>query len=241
MMMAGTIQNREAFLNQIAGRLGRSRISKPVERPSWNFRPQDEVLKDATQDELLEVLKEQCKRIHTTIYTTDSSELSSTLNEVVTNFGGGPIVTWKDERFSKWGLDSLMKQEWPNQNFDVYEWDHTKGEENIAKAEMANVGITISEITLAESGTVVLFSDENKGRTVSFLPATYIALIPKSSIVPRMTQAAQKMREIHQKTGHVASCINFITGPSNSADIELNLVVGVHGPVKATYIVINDL
>lgn len=241
MRMAGTVQNREAFLNQIAERLGRPRITKPFERPNWNFRPQDEVLKDATQDELLEVLKEQCKRIHTTIYTTDNSELSSVLNEVVTNYGGGPIVTWKDERFSQWGLDSLMKQEWPNQDIHVYEWDHTKGEENIAKAEQANVGITISEITLAESGTVVLFSDENKGRTVSFLPATYIALIPKSSIVPRMTQAAQKMREIHQNTGHVASCINFITGPSNSADIELNLVVGVHGPVKATYIVINDL
>ncbi|MBM7653617.1 LutC/YkgG family protein [Neobacillus cucumis] len=239
--MAGTIQNREAFLNQIATRLGRGRISTPVKRPDWNFRPQDEVLKDATQDELLEVLKEQCKKIHTTIYTTDMSELSSTLNEVVTNYGGGPIVTWKDERFSQWGLDSLMKQEWPKQDFDVYEWDHLKGDENITKAEKANVGITISEITLAESGTVVLFSDENKGRTVSFLPATYIALIPKSSIVARMTQAAQKMRDIHQKTGHVASCINFITGPSNSADIELNLVVGVHGPVKATYIVINDL
>ncbi|WP_251028392.1 lactate utilization protein C [Bacillus sp. ISL-18] len=239
--MAGTIQNREAFLNQISTRLGRPRISNPVERPNWKFRPQDEVLKGANQDELLDVLKEHCKKTHTTIYTTDLSELSSTLNEVVTNYGGGPIVTWKDERFSQWGLDPLMKQEWPNQNIDVYEWDHTKGEENISKAEQANVGITISEITLAESGTVVLFSDENKGRTVSFLPATYIALIPKSSIVPRMTQAAQKMREIHQKTGHVASCINFITGPSNSADIELNLVVGVHGPVKATYIVINDL
>jgi L-lactate dehydrogenase complex protein LldG len=239
--MTGTIQNRDSFLNQIASQLGRPRISKPVQRPNWKFRPQDEVLKGATQDELLDVLTEQCKRIHTSIYKTNLKELPATLNEVVTNYGGGPVVTWKDERFSKWGLDSLMKSDWDSQQIEVYEWDHTKGSENITKAENANVAITISEITLAESGTVVLFSDENKGRTVSFLPATYIALIPKSTLVPRMTQAAQKMREIHQQTGHVASCINFITGPSNSADIELNLVVGVHGPVKASYIVIDDL
>jgi L-lactate dehydrogenase complex protein LldG len=239
--MTGTIQNRDSFLNQIASQLGRPRISKPVQRPNWKFRPQDEVLKGATQDELLDVLTEQCKKIHTSIYKTNLKELPATLNEVVTNYGGGPVVTWKDERFSKWGLDSLMKSDWDSQQIEVYEWDHTKGSENITKAENANVAITISEITLAESGTVVLFSDENKGRTVSFLPATYIALIPKSTLVPRMTQAAQKMREIHQQTGHVASCINFITGPSNSADIELNLVVGVHGPVKASYIVIDDL
>ncbi|MEW9052860.1 MAG: lactate utilization protein C [Neobacillus sp.] len=239
--MTGTIQNRETFLNKIASQLGRPRKTTHVERPNWEFRPQDEVLKGATQDDLLEVLKEHCKTIHTTIHATDLKELPATLNDVVTNYGGGPIVTWKDERFSEWGLDKLMKSDWPSKGNDVYEWDYIKGSENIAKAEQANVGITISEITLAESGTVVLFSDENKGRTVSFLPATYIALIPKSSIVPRMTQAAQKMREIHQQTGHVSSCINFITGPSNSADIELNLVVGVHGPVKATYIVINDL
>ncbi|MBS4211600.1 LutC/YkgG family protein [Neobacillus rhizophilus] len=239
--MIGTIQNRDAFLNKIAGQLGRSRITTPVERPRWKFRPQDEVLKGASQDELLEVLKEQCKRIHTTIYTTDLINLGSTLNGVVADFGGGPIVTWKDERFAEWGINSLMKSEWPSQNIDVFEWDSAKGTENISKAENANIGITISEVTLAESGTAVLFSDENKGRTVSFLPAASVVLIPKSSLVPRMTQAAQKMREIHGKTGRVASCINFITGPSNSADIELNLVVGVHGPVKATYIVINDL
>lgn len=239
--MTGTIQNRDKFLNQLASRLERPRNSSPVERPTWKFRPQDEVLKNASQDELLEVLEEQCKKIHTSFYKTDRKNLSDTLNKVVANYGGGPIVTWKDERFSEWGLDSLFKQEWPSQNIDVFEWEHTKGVENIAKAENANVGITISEITLAESGTVVLISDENKGRTVSFLPATYIALVPKSTLVPRMTQAAQKLREIYNRTGHVASCINFITGPSNSADIELNLVVGVHGPVKASYIVINDL
>jgi L-lactate dehydrogenase complex protein LldG len=239
--MVGTIHNRDQFLNKIANQFKRPRITTPVERPIWNYRPQDEVLKNASPDELLEVLKEQCKKIHTNLYMTNRENLPSTLNEVVSAYGGGPIVTWKDERFSQWGLDSLFKQEWPNQNIEVYEWNPCKGDENITKAEKANVGLTISEITLAESGTVVIFSDKNKGRTVSFLPATYISLVPKSSLVPRMTQAAQKLREIHQNTGHVASCINFITGPSNSADIELNLVVGVHGPVKASYIVIEDL
>lgn len=88
-------------------------------------------------------------------------------------------MTWKDERFSKWGLNSLMKEKWPSEKIDVFEWDYKLGEENVHKAENANVGITISEITLAESGTVVLFSDKDKGRTVSFLPATSIMLIPK--------------------------------------------------------------
>jgi len=239
--MTGTIENRDKFLNQIASRLGRPRITTPLERPKWKFQPQHEVLKDASKTELLDVLKEQCKVIHTDFYVTDSTGLPDMLNEVVAGYGGGSVITWKDERFAKWGLNPLFKQEWPEQGIEVSEWDYQQGKENIARAEKANVGITISEITLAESGTVVLFSDQDKGRTVSFLPATFIALVPLSSLVPRMTQAAQKMREIYQETGRVASCINFITGPSNSADIELNLVVGVHGPVKASYIVVEDL
>ncbi|WP_222125069.1 lactate utilization protein C [Cytobacillus oceanisediminis] len=240
-MMTGTIQNREAFLNNIASSLGRNRITGNIKPPVWKHGPQDEVLKDATPDELIDVLKTQCLKIHTSLVMTDAKNLPETLNEVVTNYGGGPVVSWKDDRFAKWGLDSLMKQEWPSKNIEVYDWDHTKGKENIRQAERANVGLTISEMTLAESGTVVLLSDKDKGRTVSFLPATYIALIPKSTIVPRITQAARKLREMHLSGKQVASCVNFITGPSNSADIELNLVVGVHGPVKATYIVIEDL
>jgi L-lactate dehydrogenase complex protein LldG len=239
--MKGTIGNRDSFLNQISRSLGRERISTPIERPKWKYCPQDEVLKNTSQDELVSLLKEQCKRIHTTLYETNLDGLSSTLQEVVGLFGGGSVLTWKDVRFSKWRLDTLLKKDWQEKGIDVYEWDYTKGQENISHAEKANVGITISEMTLAESGTVVLFSDENKGRTVSFLPTTLIVLVPNSTIVPRMTQAAQKMRDIHKSTGHVPSCINFITGPSNSADIELNLVVGVHGPVKAAYILIEDL
>src|SRR5699024_12658586 len=112
---------------------------------------------------------------------------------------------------------------------------------NIVRANVANIGLTISDITLEESGTVVLFSSKDHGRSVSFLPLHSIILVPKSSIVPRMTQAARIIREKTLNGEHLASCINFITGPSNSADIEMNLVVGVHGPVKATYVMVEDL
>ncbi|WP_066054673.1 LutC/YkgG family protein [Robertmurraya korlensis] len=239
--MTGSIQNRDEFLTQIATSLGRDSWMKNAPVRNWQHQPQHLVLKDATVDELVDVLRLQCEKIHTTLVETNSKELEKTLKETVANHGGGPIVSWKDERFSKWGLSPLINEIWPNEGISFHEWDYTKEMENISFAEKANVGITISEITLAESGTVVLLSDKDKGRTVSFLPATLIVLVPKSTLVPRMTQAAQKLRSIHEQGNLVASCVNFITGPSNSADIELNLVVGVHGPVKASYILIDDL
>ncbi|AGK52812.1 LutC/YkgG family protein [Bacillus sp. 1NLA3E] len=239
--MQGTIQNRDAFLQTIAKRLGRQTVKSEVEIPKYKFSPQNEVLRDATQEELVDVLREQCKNIHTTFVTTNKKELASTLKETVKAYGGGPISAWDDVRFSEYGLDPLMKQEWPNEKIDIQTWDPAKGKANIEFVEKANIGLTVSDITLAESGTVVLLSDKGKGRNVSFLPINSIIIVPKSSIVPRMTQAARILREKVKNGEHIASCINFISGPSNSADIELNLVVGVHGPVRATYIVVEDI
>jgi L-lactate dehydrogenase complex protein LldG len=238
--MNGMIQNRDAFIGKISNRLGRSRETNVV-RPKWKFQPQNEVLKNATQNELVEVLKEQCKNIHTDFIITNTANLTDSLKEVVKDYGGGPIIAWKDARFDQYGLSQLMNEQWPNEGVEFHIWTHAKKEENIEKANEANVGITISDITLAESGTAVLFSSKDKGRTVSFLPATSVIIIPKSSIVPRMTQAAHIIREKVKSGEQVASCINFITGPSNSADIEMVLVVGVHGPIKATYIVVEDI
>ncbi|UQZ47409.1 lactate utilization protein LutC [Bacillus sp. PK3-037] len=239
-MTKGTIQNQESFLNRIASRLDRDRRTGGVAVPEWAHQPQYKTFEGYSADDLVTVLKNHCVKIHTELIETDSTGLHDALREQVSRFSGGPVIIPKDPRFEAYGLHSLLTKDWPGEGTQVWEWDADQGEENIKKAEQANVGITFSEITLAESGTVVLYSSKDIGRSVSLLPTTYIAIVPKSSIVPRMTQASDIIRQNMADGITVPSCINYITGPSNSADIEMDLVVGVHGPVKAAYILVSD-
>ncbi|KDE50234.1 lactate utilization protein C [Geobacillus sp. CAMR5420] len=239
-MTRGAIHNRDAFLENIAHRLGRAPRLSGVSRPQWDCAPQWTVFAGYSQDDLLAVLREQCKLIHTDYIETTSAGLAGVLKQQVTAYGGGPVIVPDDPRFAEYGLSALLQDEWPAEQIAVHTWNPALGRQNIDAAEQANIGIAFSDITLAESGTIVLFSRNEQGRVIHFLPKTYIAIVPKSTVVPRMTQAAAIIHEQIEKGGLVPSCINFITGPSNSADIEMNLVVGVHGPMKAAYIVVTD-
>ncbi|TDM00905.1 LutC/YkgG family protein [Macrococcus carouselicus] len=228
--MTGKIYNKDRFLKNITQHLNRP-VPSSVTKPDWHFRPQDKTLSGLSQDELVEVMKQHSVNIHTDVVQTTAADLNTALAQVVENYGGGEVIAWNDSRFDELGID--LKR------FDTFIWDEAKGAENIEVAERANIGITFSDATLAESATVVLYADKGKGRSVSLLPAAYVAIIPKSTIVPRFTQAAEQMNLMNQDADF-PTCINMITGPSNSADIEMKLVVGVHGPIKATYIIVED-
>ncbi|MFD2679669.1 LutC/YkgG family protein [Bacillus seohaeanensis] len=237
-MTTGKVHNRDRFLNNLATNLGRERRYN-VDKPKWNQNPQWEVFKGYSQDQLVEVLKKQCEHIHTDVHETVTAELPTLITHLIKSYGGKSVVTWDDPRFRDYRLSNLSR-DLNDENIDVHVWDSNGNEDNLAISATADIGITFSDATLAESGTVVLFSDKGKGRAVSLLPAVYIAIIPKSTIVPRMTQVAKDIHEKIEKGELVASCVNFISGPSNSADIEMNLIVGVHGPIKATYIIVDD-
>ncbi|MBP1969236.1 L-lactate utilization protein LutC [Virgibacillus natechei] len=64
--------------------------------------------------------------------------------------------------------------------------------------------------------------ETKKGRSVCLLPAAFISIISKSTFVPRMSQATRKIHQHIESEKEVVLCVNFITGPSNSADIEIN-------------------
>lgn len=232
-MTKGSIQNRDSFLENVASKLGRSR-QKSVEKPQWTYKPQWEVYKEASQDHLLEVFKEACGKVHTIVKETTFNNLSQDLADMVNEFEAGPIVISKDSRFEQYGLHENLSAE------QVYQWDVSLGKENIEFASKANIGISFSDITLAESGTTVFLTNKDQARSISLLPKTSIVIIPKSSLVPRLTQATKAIEERIQKGEEINSYINMISGPSNSADIEMNLVVGVHGPVRVGYLVVED-
>ncbi|MFB4162136.1 lactate utilization protein C [Geomicrobium sp. JSM 1781026] len=237
-MSRGTVQNRKSFLNNIAEKMGRARVDH-VERPVYKHRPQWDVYANATPDELLDVFKEQCQHIHTDVIEVEKSGVAKAVAETFGRYQAQSYLMWDDPRLKDVGLDDRFQEQMKQLDVDTFIWD-PDSDENIRVAEQATVGITYSDMTLAESGTVVLFSSSEKGRAVSLLPETYIAIIPKSSLVPRMTQATYEIHQRVENGERLPSCINFISGPSNSADIEMSLVVGVHGPVKATYIVFDD-
>jgi len=105
----------------------------------------------------------------------------------------------------------------------------------------ADVGISGANIAIAESGTLVIVSNEGNGRLVTTLPPVHIAVLGIEKIVPTMEDATAILQVLPRSgTGQkITSYVSFMTGPSRSADIELTLTTGVHGP-KEQHIVLLD-
>jgi L-lactate utilization protein LutC len=103
--------------------------------------------------------------------------------------------------------------------------------EAIAAAE---AGITAADYGLADTGSLVIFTAEP--RLLSLLPPCHIAVLPKSKIVASLDDVLR----LRPLPGEQASAMVVITGPSRTADIEMRLVRGVHGPGEIHVIILCD-
>ena len=96
----------------------------------------------------------------------------------------------------------------------------------------AQIGVTGADLVLAETGTVILLSGRGRPRSTSLLPDTHVAVFDRSRLVESLAQVGILLEALHVDPARSMSgaMINFITGPSRTADIELTLTRGVHGP-----------
>jgi L-lactate dehydrogenase complex protein LldG len=88
------------------------------------------------------------------------------------------------------------------------------------------VSLTHAFAGIAETGTLMLRSGPDAPTTLNFLPDTNIVLIEAGRIVGAYEEAWALLRD----AGAMPRTVNFITGPSRSADIEQTLQLGAHGP-----------
>lgn len=86
------------------------------------------------------------------------------------------------------------------------------------------VGITAAECAIAESGTLVIPGDHDRPLTASLLPETHLAILRSSDILPRLPEALQRQEKLKSPV------TVLVSGPSRTADIEMTLTIGVHGP-----------
>ena len=229
------IQNRDSFLQMLADKMGRAPRTEPLPPPApvndyatTNFTDLDAV---GLESLFLERSAQMLAKTKTTL----PQNLPGTVAEVARQYGDSIVLT-ADERLQETGVVDALKTTFS----DVFVWDHTKGEESIAKAEAAKVGIVFADYAIADCGFAVLLSSKERARSVSLLPENNIIVIRRSTILPRVAQLAEILHQRAQARERMPSCINIIGGPSSTADIELIKVVGVHGPVTANYIAVED-
>ncbi len=91
----------------------------------------------------------------------------------------------------------------------------------------ADLGFSSAQWGIAETGSLVLLSDRERHRLVSLVPPIHVALLEAQAILPTLGEALGAARAEGSLAGRT---ITIVTGPSRTADIELTLVVGVHGP-----------
>lgn len=105
----------------------------------------------------------------------------------------------------------------------------------------ADIGITGANIAIADTGTLVIVSNEGNARLVSSLPDVHIALVGYEKLLPTIDEAAAVIKLLPRcGTGQkITTYVSFITGPSRTSDIEKTLTLGCHGP-KELHIIFVD-
>lgn len=100
-----------------------------------------------------------------------------------------------------------------------------------------DMGFTIADYGIAETGTLVIDSSSEDVRLATMVSEVHVAVLPASRIRRTSHDLEEELRDLF---GTAPNYYAFITGASRTADIERVLALGVHGPLELHILVLED-
>lgn len=218
--------SREAILNKISRSLG-----NPVEtefKPKSGFDNTDYIIKSDTINKVDE-FKKKLESLSGNVYVLeDKKEIYKTIKKI--------FKTTDSITFTGWDIEELSS---------IYATLEKSGHKYIKSTNKVmqakcDIGITLADYGIAESGAIVLYNNKMQNRNCSLIVPIHIAILDRERITGNLFELINNISNdysVLDSINDLSNCITLITGPSRTADIELNLTLGVHGP-KELYVMI---
>lgn len=140
----------------------------------------------------------------------------------------------KTDCLISWGADQLPPSLGDNLKAEHVNIQTPKTMPDNSLDEIPRIGLTGALAGIAETGSLVLNAGRERSLVASLLPEVHIAILQVADILPTLETALQ-LSEVQS-----ASSAVIITGPSRTADIEMTLTIGVHGPAELIVICLED-
>jgi L-lactate dehydrogenase complex protein LldG len=185
---------------------------------------------------LLESFVREAQAAGSEVYQPATSDAAAeTLLDLVKQ-AGQQAITWADEDLPIKNIHELLFHAGVTRHVPDLARDPVMRRQQWQNLDAVRVGITGALGGLADTGSIIVASGRQRARAASLLPETHIALLPNDRLYPTMqaffaTPSAKKLTEDY-------SNLVFITGPSRTADIEMIITRGVHGPKRLCVILL---
>lgn len=125
----------------------------------------------------------------------------------------------------------------PDPALEGIPWSNRFAIERRAATGGDRVSVTGAYAGVAETGSLVLLSGPESPTTLNFLPDDHIIVLRESHIVPHIEDVWARMR---REKRAMPRTVNFITGPSKTADVEQTIQEGAHGPRRLHVILVAE-
>lgn len=236
------MEDREQILSLIRGKNAKdSPLFKERKRQELLMQWQDIANRNAHHvKELVQTFKRECELIAGKVYVARTNdEACQSLSSIIKETGTKRIIKWNSPLLTQMNINRLIdslglqnmllaEKGFPN---ELWRRDYTE------PASKAELGISGVDYGLADTGALVLRTSPDQNKVVSLLPPVHVAIMESRCILSSSDDLITRLLLDLKEKGDLDSCLTLITGPSVTADIELNLVLGVHGP-KALHVII---